>query len=139
MGRINLKGVIVGGLVAGLVLNVIDYLVWGVWLGPDFAAALQGAGKRPPDSLIPLWVLLDLVFGIALIQLYAAIRPRFGAGPGTAVKAGIYVWVLTGLLHAIGEGPLGLLPMRLYVLGTIVALIEFPLAAVAGAKFYREV
>jgi hypothetical protein len=138
MGRINLKGVIVGGLVAGLVLNVVDYLVWAVWLGPDFAAALQGAGKQPPDSLIPLWVLLDFVYGIALVQLYAAIRPRFGPGPSTAVKAGLFVWVIAGLLHSIGEGPLGLLPMRLYVIGAIVALIEFPIAAVAGAKFYRE-
>jgi hypothetical protein len=138
MGRINPKGVIVGGLVAGLVLNVVDYLVWGVWLAPDFGAALQSAGKGPPDSLMPLWILLDFVYGIALVQLYAAIRPRFGPGPGTAVKAGLFVWVISGLLHALAEGPLGLLPMRLYVIGTVVALIEFPIAAVAGAKFYRE-
>jgi hypothetical protein len=138
MNRINLKGVIIGGLVAGLVLNVVDYLVYGMWLAPDMAAALQAAGKQPIDSLIPLFVLLDFVYGIALVQLYAAIRPRFGPGPSTAVKAGIFVWVLIGLLHAIGEGPIGLLPMKLYVLGTIVGLIEFPLAAVVGAKFYRE-
>jgi hypothetical protein len=138
MGRINVKGVIVGGLVAGLVLNVIDYLVYGVWLAPDFAAAMQAAGKKPVDSLIPLFILLDFVYGIALVQLYAAIRPRFGAGPGTAVKAGVFMWVLVALLHAIGEAPLGLLPMRLYTMGTIVALIEFPLAAVAGARLYQE-
>ena len=44
MGRINVKGVIVGGLVAGLVLNIIDFLVWGVWLKDDMAAAMQSAG-----------------------------------------------------------------------------------------------
>jgi hypothetical protein len=139
MGRINVKGVIVGGLVAGLVLNVIDFLVWGVWLKDDMAAMMQNTGKGPIDNLIPLFVLLDFIFGIALVQLYAAIRPRFGAGPGTAVKAGLYVWVLVGLLHAIGEAPMGLMPQRLYVIGTVVALVAFPLAAVAGAKFYREV
>ena len=138
MGRINVKGVIVGGLVAGLVLNVIDYLVYGVWLAPELAAAMQAAGKRPVDSLIPLFILLDFVYGIALVQLYAAIRPRFGAGPATAVKAGIFVWVIAGLLHAIGEAPMGLLPMRLYTIGTLVGLVAFPLAALAGAKFYRE-
>ena len=138
MGRINVKSVIVGGLVAGLVLNIIDYLVYGMWLAPDMAAAMQAAGKRPIESLIPLFVVLDFLYGIVLIWLYAAIRPRFGAGPGTAVKAGIFVWVLTGLLHAIGEAPMGLLPQRLYTMGTLVALIEFPLAAIAGAKFYKE-
>ncbi|MFL5404080.1 MAG: hypothetical protein ACJ8BF_14850 [Gemmatimonadales bacterium] len=139
MGRINVKSVIVGGLVAGVVLNVIDFLVYGVWLAPDMAAMMQAAGKPPVTNLIPLFVVLDFIYGIALIYLYAAIRPRFGAGPGTAVKAGIFAWILVGLLHSIGEAPMGLMPQRLYVIGTLVALIEFPLAAVAGAKFYREV
>jgi hypothetical protein len=139
MNRINVKSVIVGGFVAGLFLNVVDYVVYGIWLAPDIDAALRAAGKQPMASLIPLFILLDFVYGIALVQLYAAIRPRFGAGPGTAVKAGIFVWVLIALLHAIGEAPLGLLPVRLYVMGTIVGLIEFPLAAVAGARFYKEI
>jgi hypothetical protein len=139
MGRINVKSVIVGGLVAGLVLNVIDYLVYGMWLGPDLNAALQSAGKKSADSLIPLFVLLDFIYGIVLVYLYAAIRPRFGAGPGTAVHAGLIVWIIAGLLHAVGEAPFGLLPMWLYTIGTLVGLVEFPLATVAGAKFYREV
>jgi hypothetical protein len=139
MGRINVKNVIVGGLVAGLVLNIIDFLVYGMWLAPDMAAAMQAAGRPPIDNLIPLFVVLDFIFGIVLVHLYAAIRPRFGAGPGTAVKAGLYVWVIAGLLHALSEAPMGLLPQRLYVVGTLVALITFPLAAGAGAKFYREV
>ena len=138
MGRINVKGVIVGGLVAGLVLNIFDFLVWGVWLGPDMAAAMQAAGRPPVDNLIPLFVIVDFLFGIALVYLYAAIRPRFGAGPGTAVKAGLFVWVLSYLLHAIAEAPMGLLPQRLYVVGTLVGLVQVPLAAVAGAKFYKE-
>src|SRR5215208_2209812 len=139
MGRINLKGVIVGGLVAGLVLNIIDYLVWGVWLGPDLNAALLSMGKRPAGTLIGLFVLLDFVYGIVLVYLYAAIRPRFGAGPRTAVYSGLLVWVIASLLHALGEAPMGLLPQRLYQIGTLVGLIQFPLAAVAGARFYREI
>jgi hypothetical protein len=139
MGRINVKGVIIGGLIAGLVLNVLDYLVWGVWLGPDINAALQSAGKKPADSLIPLFILLDFIYGIVLVYLYAAIRPRFGAGPGTALKAGLIVWIIAGLLHAIGEAPMGLLPQRVYVLGTVAGLIVILLGALAGARFYREV
>lgn len=139
MGRINVKSVIVGGLVAGLVLNVIDYLVYGMWLAPDLNAALQSAGKKSADSLIPLFVLLDFIYGIVLVYIYAAIRPRFGAGPGTAVHAGLIVWMIAALLHAVGEAPFGLLPMWLYTIGTLVGLVEFPLATVAGAKFYREV
>jgi hypothetical protein len=81
---------------------------------------------------------LDFVYGIILVYLYAAIRPRFGPGPGAAVSAGLIVWLLVGLLHTLGEAPLGFLPMRLYVLGTVVGLVLMPLAAVAGARFYTE-
>jgi hypothetical protein len=138
MGRINLKGVIVGGLVAGLVLNVFDYLFWGVIYAKDLAAALQAMNKPPADQFIPLWIGLDFLNGIALVYLYAAIRPRFGAGPGTAVRAGLIVWVLIGLFHFIGEAPMRFFPMRLMVVGTLVGLVIIPLAAVAGARFYKE-
>ena len=40
MGKIDLKRVIVGGLLAGLVLNVADWLLYGMYLAPDFDAAL---------------------------------------------------------------------------------------------------
>jgi hypothetical protein len=139
MGRVNVKGVIFGGLVAGLVLNVIDFLVWGVWLKADMAAMMQSAGRGPIDNLIPLFVVLDFMYGIVLVYLYAAIRPRFGAGPGTAVHAGVILWLIAALLHAVGEAPMGLMPRRLYLIGTVVGLVEYLVAAVAGAKFYREV
>jgi uncharacterized membrane protein YcfT len=138
MGRINLKGVIVGGLVAGLVLNVVDYLFWGVIYAQDFDAALKAIGRPPAEAFIPLWVVLDFLYGIALVYVYAAIRPRFGAGVGTAVRAGLIVWVFIGLFHAIAEAPLGYLPRHLYVLGVVVSLFQIPLATVAGAKSYRE-
>jgi hypothetical protein len=49
------------------------------------------------------------------------------------------MWIIAGLLHAIGEAPFGMMPQRLYTIGTLVSLLSFPLATVAGARFYREV
>jgi hypothetical protein len=138
MGRINLKGVIVGGLVAGLILNVVDYVLWGMIFAKDFEASLQALGRPPAAPLIPLFVVLDFLYGIVLVYLYAAIRPRYGPGAKTAIAAGVIVWVLVGLLHTLGEAPLGFFPGRLYVISTIVALIVLPIAAVAGARLYSE-
>jgi len=138
MGKINLQRVVLGGLLAGVVLNLVDFLVYGVVLKDDLAAAMQALGKGPMDSLIPLFVVLDFLYGIALVYLYAAIRPRFGPGPRTAVYAGLIMWVLIALLHAIGEAPMGLMPQRMFVIGTLVALVLFPVAAVVGAKIYTE-
>src|SRR5438132_6149375 len=120
MGKINWGKVVVGGLLAGVVLNVVDWLVYGVWLKPDLAAAMQALGKNPAamDSGVPVWVVLDFVYGIGLLWVYAAIRPRFGAGPKTAVIAGLAVWFFVGLLHAVGDAPMGLMPARLMTIGT---------------------
>src|SRR5258708_38550465 len=95
MGKINWGRVVLGGLLAGVVLNVFDYVVYGVVLRPDFAATMQALGKPPGamDSLVPLFVVVDFVYGIGLVWLYAAIRPRFGAGVKTAVIAGGARWV----------------------------------------------
>jgi len=139
MGKINLQRVILGGLVAGVVLNVVDYVLFGMILAADMNAAMQALGKPPISGAMVMWfVFLDFLYGIFLVWLYAAVRPRFGAGPGTAVKAGLAVWVLYGLLHVLAEGPMGLFPQNLLVISALVMLVQYPLAAVAGAKFYTE-
>jgi hypothetical protein len=139
MGKINMQGVVVGGLVAGVVLNVFDFVLYGMILKDDYDAALQALGKAAMSTNLIIWfVVLDFLFGIFLIWLYAAIRPRFGAGPRTAVYAGLALWVLFGLLHALAEAPMGLFPQRLYVIGTLVFLVQAPLAALAGGKLYTE-
>lgn len=139
MGKIDLKGVVVGGLLAGLMLNVVDYLLYGMILADDLNAAMQALGKKPVGgSAIAWFVVLDFLFGIALVWSYAAIRPRFGAGPGTAVRAGLFLWVVAFLFHAIGDSQMGLMPVRITVIGGLVALVLLPAAAVVGAKVYTE-
>src|SRR2546421_10311510 len=107
MGKMNWGPVVLGGLLAGVVLNIVDYLTYGVWLKADMAAAMTGLGKSPAamDSAIPLWVALYFVSGIGLLWVYAAIRPRFGAGVKTAVNAGVPGGVFVGLLPCVGESP----------------------------------
>jgi hypothetical protein len=140
VGKINWGGVVLGGLVAGVVLNVIDYAVYGVWLQPDLAAAMQALGKPPVGgSAIAMFVVLDFLYGVGLVWLYAAIRPRFGAGPKTAVLAGLALWVFIGLLQALQQAPMGFMPQRIALIGVIVALIDLPLAGAVGAYFYKEI
>ncbi len=139
MGKINWSRVVLGGLLAGLVLNVFDFLVNGVWLMADWEAAMRALGREPiSDAMIGLYVVWDFVLGIFVVWLYAAVRPRYGAGPGTAVLAGLAAWFLVFLMHSIGEAPLDLFPLRLYVIITLVGALQMALAGVAGGWVYRE-
>jgi len=139
MGKINMQKVIIGGLVAGVLLNVVDTVLFGIVLKDQMAAALAAA-NRPPmtNAQIPWFVFLDFVCGVFLVWLYAAIRPRFGAGPGTAVKAGLAGWFAIGVLNALFMWPSAVMPHNLTILTLLVYLVEAPLATVVGAKFYTE-
>lgn len=46
-----MQRVIIGGLVAGVVLNVVDFVLFGVVLKDDMAAAMQALGKAPGSAL----------------------------------------------------------------------------------------
>src|SRR5271170_5757052 len=96
MGKINLGRVIIAGIVAGLVADILGFVVDGVLLAPQWAAGMKALGRTElfsPSQLI--WInLLGILGGIALIWIYAAIRPRFGPGPITAVLAGVAFWVV---------------------------------------------
>src|SRR2546430_6136906 len=134
MGKINWGRVVVGGLLAGVVLNIVDSVFFGVIMKQEIAAAMQALGRQPGamDSLVPLFVVLDFVTGIGLLWVYAAIRPRFGAGAKTAVIAGVVVWVFVGLLHALGEAPMGLFPQEMYTGGKGVGLVQDAVAGGGG-------
>ena len=139
MGKINMQKVHIGGLVAGLVLNVIDFVMFGVVLKTQMAAAMQAIGKPAmTNAQIPWFVFLDFVGGIGMVWLYAAMRPRFGAGPGTAVKAGLAAWLFGSLLPTLFMWPMALMPQSLTIIMTVVPLVEWPLALGVGAKFYTE-
>lgn len=139
MGKINVGRVILGGLLAGLVLNIVDYVVYGVLMAGDLEAAMRDLGREPVAAAQIMWfAIIDFLYGIFLVYLYAAIRPRFGAGPRTAVTAGLLVWVVAVLLHSLAEMQMGLFPARLYVIGAVVALVALPVATVVGAWVYKE-
>lgn len=139
MGKINLQKVVVGGLIAGLVLNIVDFLVFNVIMKAQMTAMMAALGKGPPAGATIAWyVALDFVAGIFLVWLYAAVRPRMGAGPATAAKAGVAAWFIGNALVTAFMWPMGIMPHSFMLTTTIIALVEWPLATAIGAKFYTE-
>jgi hypothetical protein len=140
MGRINLSRVILGGLVAGIVANILGYLVDGVLLAPRWTSAMQALGKGNfSTNQILAFNILGLAYGIFAVWLYAAIRPRYGSGPKTALCAGLAVWVAGVLLpNAAFMGVAGLFPADLTVMSTLAGAVEWAAAILAGAALYQE-
>ena len=139
MNQINVGGVVKGGLAAGLVMNISEFVL-NVPVAGDQMNAEFAARNLPPvaTNQIAAFVTLTLVLGVLTVWLYAAIRPRFGAGPKTAITAGIFMWACTYLNVSITMGVLGINSMELVVLSIVWTLIEMILASAVGGYLYKE-
>jgi hypothetical protein len=89
-------------------------------------------------GVIATFILLGFVVGVALVWVYAAIRPRLGPGPKTAATAGVLVWLLAYVYSGVAFCVLGLMTSRLLIIGLIWGLVELIVAGIAGAWLYSE-
>ena len=140
MGKINIGRWVVGGLVAGIVVNILSYLVDGVMLAARWNQDLVRLGRPEFGTTQIVWFnVFGFALGLLAVWLYTAIRPRFGAGIGTAVYAGIALWIATSLIpNATIMWAPGIFNNHLTLYTTLGALVELVAGTVAGAALYRE-
>ncbi len=140
MSGINLGRVVLGGLLAGLVLNVGEFVLNVPILGEQWTAAMESLNRPMAEdpSMLIFWVLYSFVMGIVMMWVYAGMRPRFGAGPKTAVIAGLTVWFIGWFLAFGTTAVQGLFPTGLVVTTLVWGIFEAPIATVAGAWLYKE-
>jgi len=140
MERINWNRVLLGGLLAGLIINASEFVLNGVVLQKDWADAMKALNRSGAmtGTQIAGFNLWGFGAGIIAVWLYAAIRPRYGAGPKTAAIAGLGVWLTAYVLANAGAIILDLFPARMIYLGLAVGVVEVVLGTIAGAWVYRE-
>ena len=139
MRNINLGRVILGGLLAGVVMNVGEFVLNMVVLKNVWNEAMQALNRPSLDSTSPtMFIILSFFLGIMAVWVYAAIRSRFGAGPWTAICAGLVVWALASLFPSASMLPISLFPRRLLFYTTVWQFFELPIATLVGAWIYRE-
>ncbi len=141
MGTINWRRVLLGGLVTGAIILVAQMAFHWAIAGSNwwfFRAFAQPIAQAPG---IARYAGLHLIAGIAVIWLYAAARPRYGAGPKTAVLIGIAYWVIGHALPAYGFQPLiaeEFRNARMWVISELVYLLGVVLGSLVGARVYTE-
>jgi hypothetical protein len=139
MTHTNRGRVILGGLLAGVVINLFEFVTNGVVLNSAWARLMQALGRPPlPVSSILLFNVWGFLLGIGSVWLYAAIRPRYGVGPATAIRAGVSAWFMSVFLANVVNYAFGVIPVGLMVITSLVELVEIPLATVVGAWLYKE-
>src|SRR5262245_11640313 len=93
MNKINVGRVLLGGLLAGLVINVGEFILNAILLQERMKEELSLRNlSEPSPNIIALFLALVFLGGIAIVYLYALIRPRLGPGVKTAICAGLIAW-----------------------------------------------
>ena len=135
----NFGRVFLGGLLAGLILNIGEFLLNTKVLGPQMMAFFTAHGfKNPGSNFIICAVILTFILGIVAVWLYALIRPRLGPGVKTAIVAAFILWfgiyLYSGIIGMLLFGT----PMNMLIIGLVWGLVEYIIATIAGAWVYTE-
>jgi hypothetical protein len=141
MAGISAGRVLGGGLVAGLVMNVVDGVTNGAILGERWAVEAKRLGldvsQAAQSQSLMGWVTYDFLCGIVLVWLYASIRPRYGAGPKTAVIAGLALWLITHLAFSAWAFT-GLYSVGIVAATTLGGFVAAIAGGLAGCALYKE-
>ena len=140
MSGINAGRVILGGLLAGLVLNVGEFVLNMYVIDEERMTEIYSAMNLDPPggSAIAVFVVLLFVLGITTVWVYAAMRPRLGPGPKSAAIVAIPIWIAGFLIPTVGYVVQGMFPTSVAILGATWGLVELTVAAIAGAWLYSE-
>jgi hypothetical protein len=142
MMAMNTQKVLVGGLAAGVVIVAVDFLSHMVLVGDRLEAEVRAVAPQVMENFMTTgatvtFIAINLVFGLVLAWLYAAIRPRFGAGPRTAVYAALVLW-LVGAMLQFGWVVGGLMSIGTFAIIAPVWLIGLVGAALLAGRLYTE-
>jgi hypothetical protein len=137
--KINVGRVLLGGIVAGIILNIGEFVLNDVVLRAQLKGFLTTHKfSEPPSSFMFVAVGLTLVLGIVIVLGYAAIRPRFGPGPKTAIIAALFAWFGIYLYSGMINGILFGVPTNTILILLVWGLVEYIIAALVGAALYKE-
>jgi hypothetical protein len=134
-GRPNVGRVLLGGIMAGALINTAEYLVHGALLGPQWKAAFAALGKTPTGwaTFIPS----SFLIGIIGIWIYAKFRPNYGPGPLTALRSAVLIWAVFWAIPMMALQPMHLFPNSLIFTTIVVGVIDSVPAVLLGAWMYR--
>ena len=139
MSRINMGRVVIGGLLAGLIINFGEFILNGVLLAEEMNAAMAALNRPPIDPKMIVWFVV-FGFGLAIharldVRRHSAALRRLVSRPRSAPRRSC--WGLDISIRTSSSRH-ELFPRDMMVLASIWGLVEVVIAGIAGAWAYKE-
>ena len=144
MGQMNWGRIIGGGLLAGLVMNISEFVLHAVVLKEDGQQLMSqwnrmGFNITEDPKMIGILMAVTFLLGVLAMWTYAAIRPRFGPGPKTAIIAGLLVWAMSYFYAGVYVyAGMVIMPTKLVWCPVAWSFFEVPIATMVGGWMYKE-
>jgi hypothetical protein len=139
MDKINCGRLVLGGLVAGVVLNIGESLLNAVVLARQMDEIFRRINVPPPGgTFIGIAVVMTFVLGLVLAWVYALIRPRTGPGPKSAIVAAVILWFCVYVYSGIINGLILGVPFSMILIAMAWGFVEYALAGLVAGWLYKE-
>lgn len=139
MPGIDRRRLVIGGVAAGLLMNVLDAITNGVLMFSELEANARRLGLDPRAPETPLGIAtlaaIDVVYGLVIVWLYAVLAARYGPGWKPALASAAVVFVSTmGIL--VGFMLMRVLTPWLLVQMGAAGAVTLAAGALVGARVY---
>lgn len=134
------KRLLISGIAAAVVMWVVDFIANGIVLAERYKS-LQEAGyflSKPRLPFFPLWTLETLGLGIGLAWIYAAVRPRLGAGPKTALTVGVVLGLMMYVPGNLAQASWSAVGRFVPLVWLVFGVIGTTGAALVAGALYKE-
>ena len=141
MVQINWGRLFISTLIAAIIMFATDGFIHNTITQADWLALYDGLRATKPEehgANMAYFAIFELGRGFTAMMLYVLMRAFFGAGPKTAVLAGIVGWIAFSLTGPVQFIPLGFFSNALWLKVGAVHLVTSIVATIAGAALYKD-
>jgi len=141
MPKLNWARLIIGVIVAAIIMFATDGFFHERIAKTDWQAVYAALNARTPadhGTSLAYFAIFEIGRAFIALFLYAMMRSHFGAGPKTAVLAGIVGWIGFSLTGPVQFIPLGFFSNALWLKVGAFHLVTSIIATLAGAALYKD-
>jgi hypothetical protein len=141
MSKINWTRLLVGTIIAAVIAFLSDGALHELVLKADWKALYAALSANEPaehGSSMVFFAIFELGRAFTAMLIYALLRGPMGAGPKTAVLAGVFGWIAFSLTGPVQFIPLGFFSTTLWFKAAAFQLVTSIISTVAGAAVYKS-
>lgn len=124
------------GLLAGAIINIIEWLAHKVWLDSQWNAAFATLGKIP--SFWGTFVAANFEVGIIAIWSYRWLSQFYGPTRATALKSAGAMWLIFWVIPILGMQPFDIFPNYLLALVIVVGILDVVLGILPAIALFER-